>query len=376
MLDYSLIIGFAFVFTVLLIEGKTNVQKHDWRWSNKTLDLTSWYQPWEICMLQNDSDVLSLQIIRKECIEKSKPVDGVESLECRAGGNMQRTLENVGCRLPSERSMLSHTYLRKHIEGFDNPAQDFVGQLVKNLHLYDAAFITHGDSVSSHAIKRAVNCELDRKGYQFSSVDFVRGLNLLPKDTTVKQNNTEIVLRFYINLHLDLKAIEESLVVPLSEKKNILLLLNTGLHYSDPHIFENHVRNVFTFLDQLSYKHNSTRFVFVWMETSAQHFHGPTSYGYWAQQSQDCGPIKDLNSTLDWRNYLVAKVLETESLFKLANTYFSVLPIRKITETMWDTHDGAIEGSRRGSDCTHYCWSPLYFQPIFSAIAESSSFFS
>eukprot|EP01039_Chlorochromonas_danica_P005050 gene5050-5545_t len=117
--------------------------------------------------------------------------------------------------------------------------------------------------------------------------------------------------------------------------KTIVIVANMGLHYVDNPVVG------FT-----------------------QHF--PTSNGYWpgvryAQGMKiGCIPIQDLSPQADWRNRIIEDIIRNDKLYKI-----EIIPFYNLTASLWSEHPN---GHLR--DCTHFCWSPFLYQPIFHALAK------
>ena len=60
--------------------------------------------------------------------------------------------------------------------------------------------------------------------------------------------------------------------------------------------------------------------------------------------------------------------LEQGNFFQGSNIHFEIIPFRSLTEDMWDTHMGGDY-----ADCTHFCWSPMMFQPVFKTLLKAIS---
>ena len=112
----------------------------------------------------------------------------------------------------------------------------------------------------------------------------------------------------------------------------------------------------------------------VWAEQVAQHW--PTSNGYFATTkgiplSTYCPPLSN-DTTLhnDWRNDLVWELLQSEewrqrldALAPLVRLH--VLNFRALTKDLSSLHM-----RQQKKDCTHYCYTPLLYQPIYHQLAQ------
>ena len=49
------------------------------------------------------------------------------------------------------------------------------------------------------------------------------------------------------------------------------------------------------------------------------------------------------------------------------NVRFGVLRTRDITAPLYDLHPTRVEA---GPDCTHFCWTPMLYQPMFAQLRK------
>jgi hypothetical protein len=119
------------------------------------------------------------------------------------------------------------------------------------------------------------------------------------------------------------------------------------------------------------------------METHAQHFnstlHHPSGYysGYREKNPKRgpraknyfCGPIANTSYEEDWRNDLIWKLLPSieEMYMQLDNIHLSVVHTRALTEPLYNMHMHTDN-----ADCTHYCVSPMLYQPLFFELANAA----
>ena len=130
-----------------------------------------------------------------------------------------------------------------------------------------------------------------------------------------------------------------------------------------------------------------------WHETMRQHYGNDVGNGYfdkdkvdlkekmWSNGSVDlmkvdinnwhtptcCQDITKTNADLDWSNAVVRRHLARKGLTKK----ISYLPFAQATEATSDMH---ICHPYHKDDCTHYCWWPLIFQPLFHQLANISAY--
>ena len=152
----------------------------------------------------------------------------------------------------------------------------------------------------------------------------------------------------------------------IKDHKKIVILINMGLHYVDNPVagfskndYHQQMTTVLMYLQELTIAHPQHKFHILWRETTAQHF--PTPNGYWpgvryaTGMKIGCEPIKDPSPQADWRNRAIEDIILKNNLFQV-----KILRFYNITVPLWSEHPN---GHLR--DCTHFCWSPMLYQPIF-----------
>lgn len=163
--------------------------------------------------------------------------------------------------------------------------------------------------------------------------------------------------------------------------RGLLLVLQAGTWYHQPSHLLAHVHTLLEAALTMVQEHARQRrhVTLVWAEQVAQHW--PTSNGYFVT-AKSGGPLKLLCPALanssaapDWRNDLVwAHYLaegtpwrqRLEALAPFAR--LGVLSFRAVTRDQSSMHM-----RQQVKDCTHLCYSPLMYQPIYRQLAELAS---
>jgi len=155
----------------------------------------------------------------------------------------------------------------------------------------------------------------------------------------------------------------------LSQYKLVLLVLNTGVHFNlhgdTKHLHMNSAANLSTYLEKIlpavNYLSETTalpkRFHVAWLETMPQHF--DSSNGYFLKPSK-CVPLRDQMGYGDWRNRAVREIINQWNL-----THIHVLNVWELLKPLHREH---FKGDF--IDCTHYCWTPMLWQPLFKQVVE------
>ena len=79
---------------------------------------------------------------------------------------------------------------------------------------------------------------------------------------------------------------------------------------------------------------------------------------YSARMHLQCVPVADQSYEADWRNRDIESIIRRHNLYRI-----TVIPFYNVTLPLYNGHPG---GHMR--DCTHLCWSPLLYQPIFNTL--------
>ena len=344
----------------------------------ESVNITKWYQPWELCILNSSSLLGSAHIRDGECSNHA-PKDDMKAFRCRAGGLFKR----IPCRLAGDPPFSSKKHLLKAVVGYDNPSTMYLQSFVQNVIESSASLLFIGDSFMRQLLV-AITCELEREQIKKFTWDELFDellvsnhsvpLRLKRIDTNTLENSDMLAIEKYIN----------DTFVTVHEN-SLFIVFNIGLHFQNLRMYKQKITLLFTYFSSLASSYPSKRFVICWMETISQHFNTTieslhVKNGYWSISIpkevsneqvtfNDCVPIRDSGIAYDWRNLAVRDYLDIHSdYFNDSNVIFVTLPMRALTLPLHDTHNRG-----GGQDCTHYCWSPMMYQAVFHFLSEASS---
>jgi hypothetical protein len=75
----------------------------------------------------------------------------------------------------------------------------------------------------------------------------------------------------------------------------------------------------------------------------------------------ECVAINDTSPAADWRNKDIPDIIQQHGL-----SHIQIIPFYDLTAPLWTMH---VNGHMR--DCTHFCWTPMLYQPLFHYFANS-----
>lgn len=355
---------------------------YSWEISKK---LTEWLHPFDLCLLQ-DSRNVSIDIITNDCQEKI--------------GSSSKTLPPVRCRLgntwpsrsaycdPTDIPFSKRINLQSSISGYDDPQQTPLKDFFQALAKKKGLLLLIGDSVMQQFFG-AMACELEREKVWedpslFTNTDELRHVTF--QNTSHPNQPASAAIKFLPIYHLvngrhdrvpnaAFTSMIAKITSFLQEYSTLIIVVNMGLHYIDNPVhgfsrkdYQDQMTRVLSYFHELvqqQQQQGSSHEVHVyWRETSAQHFDTPN--GYWPgakfihqMKAHACKSIEG-NDQLDWRNRDIEKIIQQEKL-----TNIHLLPFYNITHPLWSEHPN---GQLR--DCTHFCWSPMFYQPLFHQLRD------
>jgi hypothetical protein len=327
-----------FVLVIFLLQWNGN---QSWILSKY---LNQWYEPWEVCLFTK-SNITDARALRDWCWKeiggKGKPSPGMCKI---GGGHFIRSCATAG--LPfSEKLYLQMSYN----EELDDPSYRVLEKFGNLLQEMNGTFFSFGDS-QMRGFQLGVDCEMSSNRASFN-------LTRAPKN----------VLHF--NLFLSPNATINSLTNFISNEllqyDHVFFLVNFGVHYNihgdkahhNLNSFSHFQHNVPLALKWLNELGSSKNITVAWIETYPQHFN--TSNGYFSPSvSRECTVIQNTSRALDWRN----KIVE-DSIKELRLTNIHYVYSRDIFLPLANEHLNA-------GDCTHYCHSPMLYQPIYEQLYQ------
>ena len=165
----------------------------------------------------------------------------------------------------------------------------------------------------------------------------------------------------------------------LQIKDSVVLIINIGIWYNERGEYAVAIKRLTDKLLELAQvwqNHPRSKYIaIVFAETTSQHFH--TFNGYYVRMARNmsrpsyCSPLKkEIN---DWRNDMLWDYISGEwglSISNYPHILLDVLPMQSLTHDLYDLH------LRQGRhDCTHYCYTPMLYQPIYAKLVEISKAF-
>ena len=166
-----------------------------------------------------------------------------------------------------------------------------------------------------------------------------------------------------------------------AQGRNVLLITNLGMWYNDEDKFEIVLPHVFEWMRNIS-RVPDRKNVVAWQESVSQHWINPIGTGYFHKPSADhqentlwvnvtnipidqyniptcCAHITNTSHMADWRNDLARVYWSSREDWKRSIHY---LPLVEITRPVADLHTC---NPLYHHDCTHYCFTPLIWQPFW-----------
>lgn len=296
-------------------------------------------------MISKDNNITELKSLRDYCWEKVKG-KGMRPYfhECTIGGlRFGKKCSSIINHI-KDKLYLQMSYTKE----LDNPHLKYLQKFSYLLNYYNGTFIPLGDSQMT-SFKIGLGCENQFRDSKLNIAEFSREyqhyVNFLRPHESV-----EYFEKYISNLYL--------------KHSHIFLLVNFGVHYNDKadnahqhvnskdHFMKNYPI-VLNWLNRLGTQKNIT---IAWIETYPQHF--PTPNGYYQDDlniSGGCSPIPLHSTPDDWRNDEIRYYFKKESITNIyyISTYEIFAPL----------HNEHYE-----LDCTHYCWSPMLYQPIYKEL--------
>jgi hypothetical protein len=342
-------------------------------WSDSN-NLSKWYNSFDMCVVKNVSND-SVDSIMKHC-ESSVSIQ-LPPIRCRAGNTWP---SKSGFCSATDIPFSERKNLVRSVNGFDDPAINPLQSFFRKLATQKGALLLIGDSVMQQFFS-AVACELEREGVwkdptKFTNTDEVHHVKFHDVQTSAQIKFLPIY--HFVNGRFDrianasmhhLKSGLESLV---GKVNTLVVVLNMGLHYIDNPApgfarvdYQSQMTMMLSYMHNFVIRHPSKDIRVFFRETTAQHF--STYNGYWpgvnylGDMKLGCVPINDSSPKADWRNRDIENII-------LRNNFFNIQILRfyNITLPLWSEHP-----SGHMKDCTHFCWTPMLYQPLFHNLDQS-----
>lgn len=340
------------------------------RWRPLTpSEIDEWYSPSELCLLNtSDFGLRPMLSLRNHCPDPKYRL-------CRVGMGHQTSL----CMGPySARKSFLYGF-DEYVDAQMKPAH----RLISALNSTNASIIIIGDSVGRQFFD-FLHCEVRREGGRaMSTPSLLSGKYFLSSKMISRATDESVAMHFFPASEFYDQNIQNALWKLHNEHHKLLFAVNTGLHHHHELLYQSVVR---AFLSDLERFYSSKDSRVVWLETTHQNF--PNSFeqnGYFSAEdaarhkkelstlsynkSSDpdifekiCLPIRNTSWRADWRNYIAD--LEVKRLNHPRVSFFTT------NHSLMNVVDMFCVSSVAQLDCTHFCYSPLMWQPLYHHLAE------
>ena len=325
-------------------------------WINSSNPL-NWYSSWEYCLLNSSNLISNPFILKKQCWFRHSRIFSKSNEPnfntCTIGGRM---LGQICANNLSPFNSKLH-FLTSFNQELDNSSISYLNEFSLLLSSLNGTLVIFGDSLIEQ-FTNAIHCEFIRnRSKSFNLLEIPR--------------NTD--LSYYISPYKTIEFLEEKFHLYFQKYSFLLFITNFGIHYNEKsdnflghkklnskRNYQKNIEIVLTWLNKLSSNRNMT---ITWMETAPQHFN--TINGYYKEMKNDiynCVSIQNKSFELDWRNLIVKRFLKTLELTSKDKKLIQYLSVRDVFLDLSDLH--------YNNDCTHYCWTPMLYQPIFQRLYD------
>lgn len=393
-----LVIIFALFFECNSIHDLTlgNMEKLEWR-SLTDNELGLWYSKVDLCMLNQTELYKFPGVIRRE---KCGWIRGQQSA-CGVG------MGTIG--EPCHSPYAGRTSYRKGVKGYTNALHTPLIDAFSNLKKANAVLVLVGDSTMRQKLQ-AIECEIRREDRNIKVQGWFRAV--LPCHTklkiTFKDGNFTEVHGLSIGPNsanclvggLGYSAPYDGIFehaehfikgINFNESKSVLVVANAGLWYNNEAKFSYAMPGVLQWLHNVHKLKNASNIV-AWHETMSQHWESVTGNGYYLKEISDrieylwlngsidltkmtpqevhvptcCHKISNYTEPADWRNYIIKQFIRSNPEYSNDILYFPFADATKETPDMHTCH------LKYKHDCTHYCFWPLLYQPLWHQINKAS----
>jgi hypothetical protein len=295
--------------------------------------------------------------------------------------------------------LYARSSFRKSIKLFDDPNNSYLKEIFQVLNRLNSSLLMIGDSAMIQ-FGEYLACELRRLQFDVSTSKhrLPIAISLPNKYISTRKNNDNNIVPVHFHLarladNYTINSVSNKIKeIIVTEGNTITILMHIGLWYNDNDYqylrnrptYQTHMKLWYDMLDSFGSQFPNKTFIIFRYEVSAQHWNNSgssISNGYIPRfntpdgrtrfsSKVNCAPIINTSRELDWRNYdvdqlLYSSVSSSNKYFSHPNTYFTTFPFRKLTLDLWDIH-----ATREEEDCTHFCLTPMLYQPVFSFIRD------
>ena len=373
-----------------------NKEMLEWR-GLTDVELTQWYSKVDLCMLNQTEIVKFPGVIRRE---KCGWIRGQQSV-CGVG------MGTIG--EPCHSPYLGRTSYKKGVKGYSNASATPLLDAFHNLKQSNAVLLLVGDSTMRQKLQ-ALECEIRRENRNIRVDGWFRAV--LPCHTKLKitfpdGNFTEVhglsigpnsanCLVGGLGKDAPYDGIFENAEhfvrgINFNQSKSVLIVANAGLWYNSEAKFSYAMPGVLQWLHNVQRIKNASNIV-AWHETMSQHWESLTGNGYYFKEISDrieylwlngsinlfnmtphevhvptcCHKISNYTESADWRNYIIKQFIRSNTQYSNDILYF---PFADATRETPDMHTCHLKYKH---DCTHYCFWPLLYQPLWNQIKKAS----
>jgi hypothetical protein len=398
---------------VILMSMHSSASPPMWKWRDLTdNELAQWYTPADLCVLNASSRSAFPQDIRaRDCYHHSK---GSRRMFCGIGmGN-----NNYPCYGPFGETRPS---FKRGLEGFTDASSKPLLEAAQRLLDSHSSLLLLGDSTMRQKLQ-ALQCELSREdprirfhGNLFGIVPCdtllriyfpdkrelqVYGISLGPRATECIQKHfpdhklteTELERMIQEDATLGIAYHASKLMDMINHEQNrsITVIANTGLWYNIEQEFRQVIPGVLQWLSQIRQRQrnhhgNSLQNRVAWHETLRQHWISHDQTGYFEQTIVDAQETNwktqnleavtprefmvphcchSIHNATDWRNDIVHTLIQANATYSKS---IPILPMADITRDIPDLHTCNPYFKH---DCTHYCFTPMLYQPLWHQIRD------
>jgi len=376
-------------------------------------EIDDWYSPLEICMLDlEDREMMSPRAAQQVCVDKGFR-NPAHNRNCPVGKGSNK----FPCYPPYK----NRKSFMRGVEGYTNASSTPIKDMISTLFAKNMSLVLLGDSTMRQKLN-ALDCEVRREDQYARTEGTLKGIlpchsahNIYMGDMNIPLHAISIgpnsVGCLSGGLHKrdpDGGGLYENarhLIQKFNaEGRGVFVLANLGLWYNDEKPFQDALPGVFRWLSSVADETlgGKVKNVVRWHETMAQHWPNEIGSGYYYRpfskdvqanrteqgvmhiKAQDwqvpgcCVSITNTTYGNDWRNDLVTEELKRLQKGGRANDpldptgkgvghAIEILPFADITIPIADMH---VCSPLYHYDCTHYCYWPLMWQPLWHEMEE------
>lgn len=344
-----------------------------------TSEMSSWYTPMDLCILQSNSTIIDIETFKEENCSEYVDTEIPFHLQrfCSIGTSLGKQ-----CPLPLSTRSYFAKRLNDPFSGRSEKSKPLDVALMK-LAAKRQALVFIGDGLTKQN-QIALICEIHRTsstpvniygdfyGTNITiewpendlSIDihyfYVRTLrNFANKNKALPISNTGSSANNNSNTSPTTPMLKERFQSLLDTYTGLVVIANVGAWYNTRDKFRNDIAPFLRWLGDIG-KDNLIFF----RETASQHWNH-TNNGYFANDGSstygECVPLADSTPELDWRNYDVEKYIENQQLQNVIH----IIKFRDITSPLFDMHPSTSEQK----DCTHFCYFPQLWESVWNIVS-------